>query len=180
MKGKRLHHGCNSSYYRIVKCSWAKKKSTLCGSLECTNNYLQWDLNWEALQIFSLACFSRKQKLHTLCFEAILFHNSGVTKGQHWHNSEEITPALTLKKTRGGGISVKRYQGWLANFLFVFRRGEIVNKVVCSPVLLCLFSEAANFQNGCYILIPCLKLQLEKLKQLSKNWNKSFTPCLRI
>ena len=48
--------------------------------------------------------------------------------------------------------------------MFVFRRGEIVNKVVCSPVLLCLFSEAANFQNGCYILMPCLKLELEKLK----------------
>ena len=44
----------------------------------------------------------RKQKLHALCFEAKLFHNSGgVTVGQHWHNSEEITPILALKQQEG-------------------------------------------------------------------------------
>lgn len=43
-----------------------------------------------------------KQKLHALCFEAILIHNSGgVTIGQQRHNIEEITPLLALKQQEG-------------------------------------------------------------------------------
>ena len=83
-------------------------------------------------------------------------------------------------------MSVKRYEIDIANFVLVFlqfcvcfRRGEIVNKVVCSPVLLCLFSLAANFQNGCYILIPCLKLELEKLKEF-KQLHVEFSQCLWV